>query len=153
MKHAGLVLLLVGCFWTSCASAKRLLTFGDSITDNGNGTNSFVQAYFSQLLGQNVTAVSTAPHHSHIYASLQGLITNVDTCPSFVSYNGAHAESACLEFRIGNIPAESASTCKWYAQPGIADLPFWHGRHILQAPSSSMAGGPMDLSGQVLPHK
>ena len=58
MKRA-LLLIAVLCYaWACCASAKRLIAFGDSITDNGNGTNSFVQAYFSQLLGQNVTAVS-----------------------------------------------------------------------------------------------
>ncbi|KAK9918501.1 hypothetical protein WJX75_004512 [Coccomyxa subellipsoidea] len=40
----------------SAASAKKLIAFGDSITDNGNGTNLIVQAYYSQLLNQPVTA-------------------------------------------------------------------------------------------------
>ncbi len=59
MKKPALHLVSLLCYaWACCASAKRLIAFGDSITDNGNGTNSFVQAYFSQLLGQNITAVS-----------------------------------------------------------------------------------------------
>lgn len=45
----------------STASAKKLIAFGDSITDNGNGTNLIVQAYYSQLLNQPVTAVRL--HH------------------------------------------------------------------------------------------
>ena len=60
MKSLSTILLLLCYGWATCASGKRLITFGDSITDNGNGTNSFVQAYFSKLLGQNVTAVSSA---------------------------------------------------------------------------------------------
>ena len=72
MKGSRLVLLLLGCAWTSCTSAKRLITFGDSITDNGNGTNAFVQAYFSHLLGQNVTAVSSPiPKSRHASSGLQ----------------------------------------------------------------------------------
>ena len=59
MKRASCALLVLCCGWAACASAKRLITFGDSITDNGNGTNSYVQAYFSQLLGQNITAASS----------------------------------------------------------------------------------------------
>ncbi|BDA51463.1 probable phosphatidylcholine-sterol acyltransferase at N-terminal half [Coccomyxa sp. Obi] len=38
------------------ASARKLIAFGDSITDNGNGTNKIVQAYYSQILNQDVTA-------------------------------------------------------------------------------------------------
>lgn len=40
-----------------CAKGKRIIAFGDSITDNGNGTNKFVQAYFSNVLGRPVTQV------------------------------------------------------------------------------------------------
>ena len=60
MKTLCTIVLLLCYSRATCASGKRLITFGDSITDNGNGTNSFVQAYFSKLLGQNVTAVSSA---------------------------------------------------------------------------------------------
>ena len=74
MKHTILVLLLLCNGWASCASAKRLITFGDSITDNGNGTNSFVQAYFSQLLGQNITAVS---QHLIVVRMRQELLANL----------------------------------------------------------------------------
>ncbi|EIE18330.1 hypothetical protein COCSUDRAFT_60297 [Coccomyxa subellipsoidea C-169] len=51
-----LVVLLLLLAAASAASAKKLIAFGDSITDNGNGTNKFVQAYYSQLLNQPVTA-------------------------------------------------------------------------------------------------
>ncbi len=53
-----LVFLLLLLAAASATSAKKLIAFGDSITDNGNGTNKFVQAYYSQLLNQPVTAVS-----------------------------------------------------------------------------------------------
>ena len=56
-----LVFLLLLVAAASAASAKKLIAFGDSITDNGNGTNKFVQAYYSQLLNQPVTAVSLFP--------------------------------------------------------------------------------------------
>jgi hypothetical protein len=55
-QHAVLLLLLVGGGLQACA-AKRLVAFGDSITDNGNGTNLVVQAFYSKLLGRPVTAV------------------------------------------------------------------------------------------------
>ena len=42
----------------AAASARKLIAFGDSITDNGNGTSKVVQAYYSRLLNQAVTAVS-----------------------------------------------------------------------------------------------
>ena len=63
MHRLGLLVLLLGSAWSSLAAAKRLIVFGDSISDNGNGTNAMVQAYFSQLLGQNVTAVSKHTLH------------------------------------------------------------------------------------------
>jgi hypothetical protein len=47
------------------ASAKRLVTFGDSITDNGNGTSKVVQAYYTKLLGTLVDAVRCPAQHSH----------------------------------------------------------------------------------------
>ena len=39
MHRLGLLLLLLGSAWSSSAAAKRLIVFGDSISDNGNGTN------------------------------------------------------------------------------------------------------------------
>ena len=69
MNRSSLLLLLLGSAWSSSAVAKRLIVFGDSISDNGNGTNAMVQAYFSQLLGQNVTAVSL--HSSQHYCAAQ----------------------------------------------------------------------------------
>ena len=63
MVHAALsaLLFLSGAL---CASSKRLICFGDSITDNGNGTNFVVQAYYSKLLGQPVTAVGHPCTHA-----------------------------------------------------------------------------------------
>ena len=59
MVHAALSVLLF-LSGALCASSKRLIAFGDSITDNGNGTNLVVQAFYSKLLGQPVTAVGHA---------------------------------------------------------------------------------------------
>ena len=57
---AALFLLVVSGSLQACA--RRLVAFGDSITDNGNGTNRVVQAFYSKLLGMPVDAVGdTAP--------------------------------------------------------------------------------------------
>ena len=58
MVQARILLLLLLVGGAFCTPAKRLVAFGDSITDNGNGTSKVVQAYFTQVLGQPVTAVS-----------------------------------------------------------------------------------------------
>lgn len=55
-QHAVVLLLLV-VSGSLHACAKRLVAFGDSITDNGNGTSKVVQAFYSKLLGTPVDAV------------------------------------------------------------------------------------------------
>ena len=74
MVHAALAVLLL-LSGALCASSKRLIAFGDSITDNGNGTNLVVQAFYSKLLGQPVTAVGHAclPPHCLSPPCLKGL--------------------------------------------------------------------------------
>jgi hypothetical protein len=89
-----MVLLLLGCAWTSCTLASRLITFGDSITDNGNGTNAFVQAYFSHLLGQNVTAVrSSMPDYT---CAIGPAAPYVEMSPHLILYATACHSAACV---------------------------------------------------------
>ena len=81
-RAAALLVLLLSL--GLCASAKRLVVFGDSISDNGNGTSKVVQAYFTSLLGSSVTSVGARPNSP------------------FPSMPSAFAEHACMPWALNS---------------------------------------------------
>lgn len=162
MKHATRALLLLSCYgWAACASAKRLITFGDSITDNGNGTNSYVQAYFSQLLGQNITAVSLPlivwPYAVLILCRSTLCILyahHPTTCSTVCGSCMTVLVQLCRSPSIGcfRCPINAISAGLFQLHSTSADHSVWHGSRTLQAPFSRMGAGPMGPSGQVQYH-